>query len=682
MPGHYYCRINGDQIGPLSAKKVRDLIQCGVLQDNDAVRKAPHGRWVSVADGKKRFGSKKKPTSVENEDLGTQERQQANARRIAENEPHDADLSPQPADQFDVSTQGIEDSQSSDVASHAERSNSETVDADENTLKTPTANAVENEAGEPEEVAAHVVVSMPEVVAGIDAVAASAIDEPDAGSEPSETGRETGEVEIDSTLPPPLVSPTLQPSSVLVPSVLSVESQSIDDGISVEDIVASLGIELTQYDAETEETAETKNVGTTHLADVSSANELEPVVTTARESPARDEVPLTVVEQVDLELALQENAIPAPAGLETELDQSLEVQAFENEDVRPQPNETSSSVSSLLETTTPEAPILPTHSVQDSASEIDPNETDFSDPPTAESRFKTLLRNQYARAALLVNFVVVPFLVPEFGPNLAPSFSFVFAILSLLVGALIYSMVCLPNSRARGWAFAGAIFIGVFGTSTLIQYEELAVQLAPEDVTIPTSPLWLVQMMGTAFLHLMTEVESGSSSGFLQLLVSAVLSAGFCEETLKLIPVAVAIGTGYVRKDEDKRGVLYIGAICGIGFGISEGLWLTLDDSPGGVSLSSHLTHFLGRAGGHAAFTLVAASLLLFFAQRVKKLPVWKLTGFLVLTGFVLAVPHGLYDALLIYRLPGLAGLMMLSLVWIVLVASDPKLPDSTTTEA
>jgi hypothetical protein len=45
-----------------------------------------------------------------------------------------------------------------------------------------------------------------------------------------------------------------------------------------------------------------------------------------------------------------------------------------------------------------------------------------------------------------------------------------------------------------------------------------------------------------------------------------------------------------------------------------------------------------------------------------------------LLAGFLLAVPHGLYDALLICGMPGLAGLMMLTLVWLVLFASDPDL--------
>ena len=293
------------------------------------------------------------------------------------------------------------------------------------------------------------------------------------------------------------------------------------------------------------------------------------------------------------------------------------------------------------------------------------------------------LRNTYLRAALLVNFIVVPFLVPEFGPTLSTTTSVLLAAASLLIGVTIYWMICLPDSRGRAWGFIAAVFISIFGTSTLIQFEELAVSVAPQDITLPTSPLWLVKLIGTEFMHFMDQVESGSTTSFLRLLVSAVLSAGLCEETLKLIPAAVAIGMGYVRKDADQHGVLFIAAICGIGFGVSEGLWLTLDPNAiGTVTLSSHLTHFLGRAGGHAAFTLIATALLLWMTRGGKTRSTWKVMGLSLTAGFIIAIPHGLYDALLISGMSGLAGLLMLSLVWAVLVVSDPGRFESPSTDS
>lgn len=620
MPGHYYCRINGDQVGPLSAKKVRDLIQCGVLQDTDAVRKAPHGRWISVADGKKRFGgksNKKKSEPVQNTADGAQ---QESETRVAEEQPtteasSEVGFVAQPTDPIKLSAGRIDASPSLKVDSSSVDSSppSEVLDASATaSTEEPPAPRDSQALAERAVIDGAAVETAPNmVVSGFDGEAEVVTEaEVAEGCELEGAEREYGEIEDNLISPSPsLAFSPPEPSPEPAQPVGSVNSESTDDGISADDIVASLGIELAKDSVATEHPVATKDIG-----------ESQP-----------NEAPNATSRQIDS---------PATETLNLQADQ-----------------------------------------LHDGPDEKCPADAGHVDPPVAESRFKTLLRNQYARAALLVNFVVVPFLVPEFGPNLAPSFSFGFAILSLLVGGAIYSMVCLPNPRAQGWAFAGAIFIGIFGTSTLIQFEELAVAIAPEDVTIPTSPLWLVQMMGTAFLHLMTEMESGSSSNFMQLLVSAVLSAGLCEETLKLIPVAVAIGCGYARNHEDKQGILYLGAICGIAFGVSEGLWLTLDDAPGGVSLSAHLTHFLGRAGGHAAFTLVAASLLLFFAKRVKNLPVWKLVGITALTGFILAIPHGLYDALLIYRMPGLAGLAMLSLVWIVLIASDPKLPHAKTAE-
>jgi len=299
--------------------------------------------------------------------------------------------------------------------------------------------------------------------------------------------------------------------------------------------------------------------------------------------------------------------------------------------------------------------------------------SELVDSPATRTTTPSLLKNTYLRAAVLVNFIVVPFLVPQFGPTLGTTISIVLAAVSLLIGIAIYWMICLPDSRGRAWGFIAALFIGVFGTSTLIQFEELAVSVAPRDITLPMAPLWLVKLIGIEFMHFMNGVESGSTTNFFRLLVSAVLSAGLCEETLKLIPVAIAIGMGYVRKEADQHGVLYIAAICGIGFGVSEGLWLTLDPHAiGTVTLSSHLTHFLGRAGGHAAFTLVGAAILLWMTRGGTQRSTWRILALTFAAGFIMAIPHGLYDALLICGMSGLAGLLMLSLVWLVLVVSDP----------
>ena len=283
------------------------------------------------------------------------------------------------------------------------------------------------------------------------------------------------------------------------------------------------------------------------------------------------------------------------------------------------------------------------------------------------------LYNEYVRAALLVNFVIIPFLVPNFGPNLTGAASFLFALFSLVVGIVVYGLICLPDVRSRQWALVGAVFTGIFGAATLIQYEELAVSLVPQELSLPTSPLWLVKLMGAAFLHLMTESEAESAAGFFQLFMSAVFSAGLCEETLKLIPVGFVIGLGFVHQASDKRNVLFLGAACGLGFGFSEGMWLTMDaGAAGGVSLSAHLIHFLGRAGGHAALTLVASALLLWMARGGKVQTPGKLILLTLVASFVIAIPHGLYDALVIHGMAGLAGLIMLTLVWLVLMASDP----------
>jgi RsiW-degrading membrane proteinase PrsW (M82 family) len=291
-------------------------------------------------------------------------------------------------------------------------------------------------------------------------------------------------------------------------------------------------------------------------------------------------------------------------------------------------------------------------------------------------------RTQHRRAIALVACTMLPFLLPAFGPPLPAMGVWLLAAVAAAGGWFVLRYFYCPHPEQRGWAAGALLFTLVFGATTLLQFAEFATSLVDTEVPWHNAPLWLAKHIGLAYSSAAGGTAQGAGAGdFALSLLGAIFSVGICEELLKLLPVAVGIGSGRLAR---RQGAMFVGATAGLGFGLAESLWLSFDAYvPGQWPLSAYLTRFVGCAFAHAAISALGAALLFAMRPAPSKRPAayaarWTLRT--VAAAALVAVPHGLYDVCLSYGLGGLSGLTIAVIVfW--LVGWKPRGGESSTVQ-
>jgi RsiW-degrading membrane proteinase PrsW (M82 family) len=279
----------------------------------------------------------------------------------------------------------------------------------------------------------------------------------------------------------------------------------------------------------------------------------------------------------------------------------------------------------------------------------------------------------HLKTAALVACCIAPFILPAFGPAIEGPLVCGLAAAGVVVGAVVFRTLCRPDRASQGWAACAFVFTSVFGTAALLQFADLAMAMSDQEVPWQHAPLLLVKALGAAYHRALTpDLGSSGMTALWHSLCSTVASVGVCEEAVKLLPVAVAIGTGHVAR---RRGAMFIGGLSGLGFGVTEGLWISfqsyLHDA---VPLSLYLTRLVGCSAAHGAITLLAASLLVSSKPAHDKALAPGRWRFLCVLPFCLlaaAIVHGAYDTFLSHALPRLAGLTMALVVWAIVAVEE-----------
>jgi len=294
------------------------------------------------------------------------------------------------------------------------------------------------------------------------------------------------------------------------------------------------------------------------------------------------------------------------------------------------------------------------------------------DPSKSASRLRDWIAAAQPTASgfLILLITIVPCVLPVFGSSPTPWSIACLSVLGVALGAGAYVLRASPTRAELHWATAAFLFTLIFGATTLLQFTDLAVAAVASDASWQDSPLWLVKGVGAAYETAVSAPrEDAGLAEFGQILGGNLASVGLCEECLKLLPVIVALASGYLVS---RRGIVFLGAMSGLAFGTAEGLWILLDSSAEMTPpFSMAIMRLIGCPMGHAALTALGARLLFLSAAAGRGHGVWRTVLLGVLVALVMAAPHSFYNTFLALGMPGFAGLTMTTVVFLLINGND-----------
>jgi RsiW-degrading membrane proteinase PrsW (M82 family) len=261
---------------------------------------------------------------------------------------------------------------------------------------------------------------------------------------------------------------------------------------------------------------------------------------------------------------------------------------------------------------------------------------------------------------LIAMFVILPCILPTFGPPAGGTIGTVVAIAAFALGLTLFYKRWKPIAPEYCWGGASAVFIAVFGATTLLQFTDFSMAVAEGAIAWNYGPLWLIKGVGAAYQVATESAYTIDHGSFVELIGPTILSVGIFEEGLKLLPVVLAFATRQVTR---QSGLLFIGAASGLAFGVAEGVWI-LGNYPGQPMLSHVVVRFVGGAACHAVMTSLAVMLFLAMRRRMSLRPRFALEVMAgIAASIAMAGVHGLYDTLLVVNLRQAAGVLMSGMV-------------------
>lgn len=270
------------------------------------------------------------------------------------------------------------------------------------------------------------------------------------------------------------------------------------------------------------------------------------------------------------------------------------------------------------------------------------------------------------RLAVLFIATAGPFLLPDVECYLPRWGIWLGAGAGLLLGLLVHRWAWRAARFGWGLAVSTVVYSMVFGVATVRELGQVSLELTDQRLTWHDAPLWALQGMGRAFQSATSPTNPTNDPGrFITQVGASAASIGVSEELSKLLPAFFAA----IVLRRSRPETLFLAALSGIGFGVGEAIWLTLIDSQvQEMSLADAVTRLIGCPMAHAAFT-VCGALVLWFLVRVKQhfAPMRGRATLALLGGVgVAAIPHGIYDAAHFNNWSGLAGLVLVMVLWLI----------------
>ncbi|MBL9083489.1 MAG: DUF4339 domain-containing protein [Planctomycetales bacterium] len=275
---------------------------------------------------------------------------------------------------------------------------------------------------------------------------------------------------------------------------------------------------------------------------------------------------------------------------------------------------------------------------------------------------------------LLLGSIVGLHLLPYFGSPPANSTIWLMAGAATFAGFVIFWLL-LQRKRdelsddVTGLAIGTFLFTAVVGVVCLMIFQWIASFAVTANKVNHlgnvrgTVLLWLVRVIGYCY----GTALSDSAGGFWSTLFAMLFSVGVCEELIKLLPVAWLWHHGKLKAPHE---IFFVGALSGLGFGVSEGVHYAFDVyRPLEAPFSIYLLRFFGVALGHGLWTLVASIVYWSVLKDRMPKPVASAEGPQIFTWdlacvFASAIPHALYNSLLTHDHAFLAGVTNVVTIW------------------
>jgi hypothetical protein len=261
---------------------------------------------------------------------------------------------------------------------------------------------------------------------------------------------------------------------------------------------------------------------------------------------------------------------------------------------------------------------------------------------------------------LLATFVILPCILPTFGPPAGGLAGTAIAIAACAIGLTLFYTRWQPITPEFCWGGVAAVFIAVFGATSLLQFTDFSMAIAAGTISWNYGPLWFVKGVGSAYQAATGNAHTGNPASFAELIGPTIVSVGLFEESLKLLPALIAAATKQVTRP---AGLLFIGATSGLAFGIAEGIWM-LAHYRGEPTLSHVMVRLFGGSACHAVLASLTVLLFLAIRRRFNLRPVVAVELLMAIAAsFATATVHGLYDTLLAVNLRQAAGFVMSGLI-------------------
>ena len=257
--------------------------------------------------------------------------------------------------------------------------------------------------------------------------------------------------------------------------------------------------------------------------------------------------------------------------------------------------------------------------------------------------------------ALMIAIIVASFFTRSFGPPVSVAVPWLFAIASTTIGGCLLFAFCRPAGMSSsnvvvGPAIGAYLFTAFVGIFLLLLFQEIA-KVAVETNSIGGTPrAWpviiMLKIIGYGYDHALRGT-SNPILGFFSMLISV----GICEEVVKILPVAYYVKTT-PNHQLSFRKVVFVGAMSGLGFGVSEGIFYSLNMYiPMEVPVGLYILRFFSAAWMHAVWTILSSGVLYLNRSTARsdlsaslERSVYTATVYLIAVCFASAAIHSFYN--------------------------------------
>lgn len=141
---------------------------------------------------------------------------------------------------------------------------------------------------------------------------------------------------------------------------------------------------------------------------------------------------------------------------------------------------------------------------------------------------------------MLIGFIIVPFLLPDFGPPLGGMGTALLALIASLIGGWVYFLFCEPERRSIVPAVGAFFFTAIAGVVFLLCLQQIAFWAASRPDGWGAGVVRILSLIlsavGQSYSRALSHDPVAENLSFLGTVLASITSVGLCEEITKLLP--------------------------------------------------------------------------------------------------------------------------------------------------